>query len=473
MMAETTKIPVQPEPELVGPDGFDEVLLERLEARAWRERMIGRLRLLWENRRLLARVAGCGLLISALMVLLIPKRYESTARLMPPDSQSGAGLAMLAGLSGQMGGALGALAGDVFGMKSTSALFVGILRSRTVSDRLIERFALRKAYRLLPIGRLNIESARTQLASRTVISEDRKSGIITITVTDADPRRAQAIAQAYVEELNRLVAEVATSAARRERIFLEQRLASVKQELDQAAQEFSRFASKNTAIDIKEQGKAMFAAVASLQGQLIAAQTELEGLRQIFTDNNVRVRSVRARIAELQRQLEKLGGREAGASGDVSAHGESLYPSIRTLPLLGVTYADLYRRTKIAEVVFELLTQQYELSKVQEAKEIPTVKVLDEPVVPEVKSFPPRIFITASGTAFAFLLGAVWVLGSKRWSEVDAQDPGKQFAVEVAAAIRAGMHKVARNGFSPRGLPRKLWRQLRGRSEQPESGTEA
>src|SRR5437588_6940153 len=141
----------------------------------------------------------------------------------------------------------------------------------------------------------------------------------------------------------------------------------------------------------------MVEAAATLQGQLIAAESELEGLRQIYSDNNVRVRSVRARIAELKYQLEKIGGKGEGSDQQQA----SLYPSIRRLPLLGVTYADLYRRTRVQEAVFESLTKEYELAKVQEVKEIPTVKVLDSPNIPDKKSFPTRRLIMLLGTAFA------------------------------------------------------------------------
>src|SRR4029077_127180 len=149
-----------------------------------------------------------------------------------------------------------------------------------------------------------------------------------------------AMAQAYVDELDRLVAQVSTSSARRERVFLEERLQKVKGELDSAARNFSDFASKNTAIDIPAQGKAMVEAAATLQGQLIAAQSELSGLQQIYTGNNVRVRAAEARIKELQQKLNEFGG--AGTHDELEGD-HSLYPSIRKLPLLGVRYADLYR----------------------------------------------------------------------------------------------------------------------------------
>src|SRR5437660_11116772 len=174
----------------------------------------------------------------------------------------------------------------------------------------------------------------------------------------------------------------------------------------------------------------MVEAAATLQGQYIASQSELEGLKQVYTDNNVRIRSVRARIAELKRQLEKLGGKGEPVSEPSGQQADFLYPSIRKLPLLGVTYADLYRRTRVQEAVFESLTKEYELAKVQEVKEIPTVKVLDPPNIPDKKSFPPRFVIMLLGTTFAFAIATTWVFGKEAWDQTDSSDTRKAFAQE-------------------------------------------
>jgi capsule polysaccharide export protein KpsE/RkpR len=365
------------------------------------------------------------------VALLIPSRYVASTQLMPPDNQSGSGAAAFLSAASRSGGSLAGIAGDLLGTKNSGALFVGILSSRTVQDRLIEQFDLRHEY-----GDRKMEDARADLGKHTGISEDRKSGILSVSVWDHDPKRAAAMATAYVEELDRLVAQVSTSAAKRERIFLEERLQAVKQDLDASATKFSDFASKNTAIDIPAQGKAMVEAAATLQGQLIAAESELHGLEAIYTDQNVRVKALRARVSELRKQLGKLGG-ESGSAGALSSKSDpSLYPSIRQLPVLGVTYADLYRRTKIQETVYELLTQQYELAKVQEAKEIPSVKVLDAAVVPTKKSFPPVGTFTAVGTAL-FLLGAcAWIFANRTYASIDPQDPRKQLAEEVALTLK-------------------------------------
>jgi len=407
---------------------------------------------LWDHRGLLSRVSLYALLVTTLAAFLVPSRYESTARLMPPDNQSGSGLAMAAAAMSSATGGLGGVAGDLLGLKSTSDSFVGILSSRTVQDKLVQQFDLKKLY-----GDRRMEDARKDLAERTGIGVDRKSQIITITVTDHDPKRAAAMAQAYVEELNRLVAELSTSSARRERIFLEERLRAVSQDLEAAEKEFSQFSSKNTAIDIKEQGKAMVEAAATLQGQYIASQSELEGLKQIYTDNNVRVRSVRARIAELKRQLEKLGGKDEQASESPGQQADYLYPSIRKLPLLGVTYADLYRRTRVEEAVFETLTKEYEMAKVQEVKEIPTVKVLDAANIPDKKSFPPRLFIIFLGTTFVLALAATWVFGNALWQETEADDPRKVFARDVFLTVKARIPRFSRNGSGTDSVSRKFW----------------
>ena len=254
------------------------------------------------------------------------------------------------------------------------------------------------------------------------------------------------MAGAYVDELNRTLASVSTSSARRERIFLEDRLRTVNQDLEASENAFSQFASKNGTIDIKEQGKAMVTAAATLEGEFIAARTELEGIRQIYSDNNVRVRSLKARIGELESQIQKVGGQNDSASPESGTPADSLYPSIRKLPLLGVPYADLYRKTRVQEALFETLTQKYELAKVQEAKEIPTVKVLDPPSLPERKSFPPRILIVMFGGALAFSGGLIWIFGRRQWEQTDPADPGKVLAMEIFDTVKTSIPWVSRNG---------------------------
>src|ERR1700676_2465513 len=190
------------------------------------ERTVAKLRIFWDERKFILRAGAYALLASTFIAVLIPSRYESVTRLMPPDGLGGSGLGLLSLISGRGGagsmgstGGLGGIASDLMGVKSSGALFVGVVQSQTVQDRLIKQFNLMHVYH-----DSKIEDARKDLVEHTDASEDRKSGIVAITVTDRNPKRAASMAQSYVDELGRLVAQVSTSSARRERIFLEQRL---------------------------------------------------------------------------------------------------------------------------------------------------------------------------------------------------------------------------------------------------------
>jgi len=418
MSAESVHSPLLQDTE----NGNSRSLGELRELPAREQRGTAAVQLLWDQRSVLLRWSIWGLLLSTALAFLLPTYYSSSARIMPPTQDSTMGLATLTALGRVGGQGLGMMAGSLLGIRSSGALFMGIMHSRVVEDEIIDRFGLRKSYGV----RLQ-EDARKKLEHNTNIVEDRQSGIITVTVTDHDPKRASELANAYVDELNERLAQVNTSAAHKERVFIEEQLKDTKQQLDEASKNFSQFASENTAIDIKEQGKALVEGAARLQGELIAAQSELKGLEQIYMPKDVRVRSLRARVTELQSQLQKLsGGTNEDSSGDATS-----YPSIRKLPLLGVTYFDLYRRTKIQETVYEILNQEYQLAKIQEAKELPNARVLDPPDIPERKSGPSRTLIILVGLIVFVACGVAWILGKTFWDDVDPGDPRKKLTIEV------------------------------------------
>jgi len=265
-------------------------------------------------------------------------------------------------------------------------------------------------------------------------------------VRDTSPERARDIAQSYLDELNKLVTQTSTSTARRERIFIEQRLHSVENDLERAQLDLSEFSSRSSTVDIKEQTRAMVDVGARLQGQLLVEQSGLQSLRQIYGDGNVRVRESEARIAALQRELEKMTGTSAplpsdplraadSASGSDGDAGE-LYPRLRQLPRLAVPYADLYRRVKVQEAVYELLTQQYELARIEEAKDVPVVSVIDSPGVAEKKSFPPRLLLTLGLTILCTGLASILVLVHNRWTSLDAADPGRMLGDDILSVLR-------------------------------------
>src|ERR1700759_3605405 len=186
-------------------------------------------------------------------------------------------------------------------------------------------------------------------------------------------------------ELNRLLTRVSTSSARRERISVEQRLKTVQDELQQAQIEMSEFSSKNTAIDIKEQARATVDAGAKLDAQLLVARAQLASLRQIYGEENPRVMAAKEQAGVLEHELSLMSGNSQTADDS-----HLLYPSLRKLPALGVEWANLYRRGRVQETVFELLSAQYEAARIQEAREVGTVSVVDAAGIPEKRSFPKR-----------------------------------------------------------------------------------
>jgi capsule polysaccharide export protein KpsE/RkpR len=398
--------------------------------------------LLWKHRKLHSRVMLIALPLSLGIAFVIPKRYESVGRIMPPEQQSGGAL-MLAALASHAGGlgSLGSLAGGLLSGHTSTALFVDLLHSGTIAGHLIDRFHLQQVYHT----RYRIDTAK-HLARCTTIVEDKKSGVITVQVWDTDPARARDLAQGYLDELNKLVTQTSTSSAHQERIFIERRLHSVESDLEIAQLKLSEFSSNNSTIDIKEQIRAMVDAAARVQAELLVEQSGLESMRQIYGDSNLRVRSTEARIASLQRELNKMSGSSSPLTSEVSTGAASetetgkndLYPPLRQLPRLAVPYADLYRQVRVQETVFELLTQQYEMARIEEARNVPVVSVIDPPGIPEKKSFPPRLLLALLLTAFVSAATAAFILMRDRWTSVSSDDLRKILAQDILENVRHG-----------------------------------
>ena len=387
--------------------------------------------LFWDSRRVFTRVAASVFALSILVAFLLPKEYVSGARIMPPE-QGGNTAAMLAALVGKgSAGGLAGLAGSLLGSKNNGALFVALLHSGTVSGHLIDRFDLQRVYH-----KRYREDAAKRLAHLAKITEDPKSGVITIAVTDRTRERARDLAQGYLDELNNLVAKVNTSSAHREREFIEQRLNTVQAELQRAQMELSDFSSKNTTIDIKEQTRATVDAGAKLEGQLIAGQSELDSLRQIYGNQNVRVRAAEARNAILQRELQRANGQSSPDPNGSDIDASHPFPALRQLPQLGVRWANLYRNVRIHETVFDLLSEQYETARIEEVKSIPTVSVIDVPGLPERKSGPHRTLIVLISSFLSAVVTAVFLLARRSWLEMDDEDARRVLATRIAITIR-------------------------------------
>jgi len=376
------------------------------------EQILHFLQLYWKRRVLALTIIGAGIILSVAFALSLQNYYTSTTSLMPPDNSSpySSMLSMLSGSS-----AVESIGGEALGLSTPGELLTSILVSRTVRDAMVARYDLTHYYKAR-----TIEDAGRALGRSTTINQDRKSGIITISVVDKNPEFACKLANGYAAELNRVMTENSTSAARRERIFLEERLKDVKHDLDESSIALSQFSTKNKTIDIPTQAKSMMDASLRIQSLLAEGQSQLAALKQTYSEDNYRVKVVEARNAELERQFKALGGISKVATSTNKPDGFS-YPSMGDLPALGLTYYDLDRKVRVDEAVWETLTKQYEMARVQEAKEIPTIRVLDTADVPVRKSGPKRAIFVLIVTFLSFVLSCIVVFGRAIWEEMDTE----------------------------------------------------
>lgn len=356
----------------------------------------------WVRRRQLALAAVLGTLAGAAVAFCLPDRYTSSASLMPPDANS-LNQPSAINMTGSVPISLGA---SLASQRTPGATVIGILSSRSEQDALIQRYSLSRHYRTD-----SLEAARKELLESSSFDEDKKSGIVTIKVTDSDRAYARDLAQAYVDEVNRLLNVLSTSAAGKEHAFLETRIAAVKAQLDQSSTALSAFSSKHETLNPTGQGTALIQTQAILKEQIVTAQSELAGLQAVYSDGNVRVQTARARLATLQGQLHQMSVTPA-TEGESPAAGS---PSLRQLPMLAVTYADLARQVATQQAVYETLTKQAEIARVQEAKDTPVAKQLDTPVLAERRSSPHRLLICLAGAVLGTMGAFVLVACSAWW----------------------------------------------------------
>ena len=407
--------------------------------------LIRSVRLCWTKRRAFFWIIGAGTLVSIAYSLLVPPMYTSSTTIMPPNSSSGSAL-----ISDLAGGAnlsdSAASAGSLLlGLQTPGAEFVGILQSRTMKESLVKRFDLQKYYK----AKL-IEDACKDLDGDTHIIENQKNGQISITVRAKSPVLAANIAQAYVEELDRLVALDSTSSARRERIFLEGRIKEIQQDLDVSSKLLSKFAAKNNTLDLANQGRAMIESSMKLQAELAVASSQLAALQQEYSPDNIRVRAANARIDELEKQLKMINGQSEKA-GSKTDEVKSTLPSIGDLPSLGVTYEELARRVTVGEAVWQALTKQLEMAKVQEAKEIPVVHVLDPPNIPGRRTSPLRTVIVISGFILSLLIAFVVLNLVSLWESLDTDDERKKLVLDAISPFARAAQRFRQH----EGIPSK------------------
>jgi uncharacterized protein involved in exopolysaccharide biosynthesis len=400
--------------------------------------ILNTLKIMWANARYLLARTLVVMAVSLGILFLQPNRYTATVYMNPPDMNALSGLSLMIaaktgglavpGLSGQMG--------DLLGLRSPGQVYIRQLQTGVVEDELIDQFDLPKVYKT----KTRLQTRRA-LESATTFDEDRKSGVVGVSVTDKDPNRAAQMANAYAERLGMLLAKMSANAGRREREYFETQLDAAQAELDRASRQLSEFGSKNAALDVTEEGKALVDNIAAIQGQLIAAQSELQGLLQVYTESNVRVRQARASISLLKQQLAEMMGKRAQQTADVSTHPDpsskagtgdiTQDANVRRLWGLATPYMDLYRRVKVQEAVVENLTEQFEIAKLQEAHLVSSVEVLDPARPPEKKSGPHRATDALMIGFLTFVLLSGIVIAKDRWYRTPPDDPYKQLLQPV------------------------------------------
>ncbi|WP_158751025.1 Wzz/FepE/Etk N-terminal domain-containing protein [Acidobacterium sp. S8] len=342
-------------------------------------------------------------LVALLVSLLLPKKYTAMTTVLPPQQGSSLSSAIMSQIGNL--GSLGALAGSSMGLKNPNDMFVAMFKSRTVEDAMIERFGLMAEYK-----EKYMSTARKAFESHTTVEAGTKDNLIHISVEDKDPKRAAEMANAYVDAYRGLSQHLAIGEAAQRRLFFEQQLLQAKDNLANAEEALKETEQKTGMIQLDSQARALIESAAALRAQITAKEVQLQGMRTYATSENANVVQTQQELDSMRAQLTKLGG-----SADDSSGGLIVPKGL--VPQAGIEYVRKLRDVKYYETIFEILARQFELAKLDEAKEGALIQVVDPAIVPDYKSFPKRGLITLiAGVAGLFIgiFAALWHEGMER-----------------------------------------------------------
>lgn len=367
---------------------------------------------------ILGGTVGIALLVG-IIVFILPNKYEATARFLPPqDTSSTIATAMLS----QLGG-LSSIAGSALGLKSPNELYIGLLNSRTVLDKVIDRFGLMKRYNKNWIFPFYREDAREKLVEDVLtVTNDDKSGLVTVSIEDKDPRIAADMANAFLEELKLVCKGLAITEAAQRRLFYDEQLKDIKENLAKAEEKMRSFQEKTGVLQVDEQAQAVIQGNAALRAQIAAKEVEIRVLKTFSTGQN----------PDLQKAMELLRGLKAQLAKIEVKTGEGPDPLMPTgrMPSVGLQYVRNMRDLKFNEALYELLMKQYELAKMDEARDATVIQVVDKAVVPEKSEKPKRILLTAAAAFAAFFLSVV-VAFILEFKEKASTYPGNRERIEL------------------------------------------
>jgi tyrosine-protein kinase Etk/Wzc len=347
-------------------------------------------------------------LIALIISLLLPKRYTALTTVLPPQQNSSLSSALMSQIGNL--GSLGALAGSSIGLKNPNDMFVAMFKSRTVEDAMIERFGLMQEYH-----QKYMSTARKAFEGHATVESGTKDNLIRISVEDKDPKRAAEMANAYVEEYRQLSQHLAISEASQRRLFFEQQLDQAKDNLANAEEALKETEQKTGMIQLDSQARALIESAAQLRAQITAKEVQLQGMRTYGTNENADVVQAQQELDSMRAQLAKLGGSADDTSGGlILPRGQ--------VPQVGVEYIRKLRDVKYRETIFEILARQFELAKLDEAKEGSLIQVVDPAIVPDYKSSPKRGLITVVAAIAGMFIGIFAAL-FKEGMERLRQDP--------------------------------------------------
>lgn len=329
---------------------------------------------------------------SVIYSLTLSNIYVSSASILPPQQEGSIG----SGIISQLPGGLGSLAGGFLGINAPSDVWIAILKSETIRDAIINRHNLMRTFKAQ-----NMEDARITLGSKVNI-ELSKEGMISISVKDENPELAATLANAFVEELDKVNKGMVTTAGRRMRVFVEGRLKDVKVDLTKAEETIKAFQERNRAVQLDAQSTAIMAAIGSVKGQVMAKEVELQTLLSYATPNNPQAELLKTQVEELKAKLHEM---EEGKKIPDNPSLKDIFIPTSKIPNLSLQYARLLRDAKVHQTLYEMLTQQYEMARIQEARDTPTIQVLDEAKVPQGGVVPKKrrivMFSTVTAAFFA------------------------------------------------------------------------
>ncbi|MGA3092554.1 MAG: GNVR domain-containing protein [Terriglobales bacterium] len=354
--------------------------------------------LLVGKKRFIVRFVLGAAALAIVISFLLPIRYEAKVVLLPPTQDSSIGSALL-GQLGNIGslGSLASLAGGSLGIKNPGDMYVSLLTSRTVEDAMIRRFGLMAEYRTK-----RMSDTRKKFESRTTVVAGTKDGLIRISIEDRDSKRAAELANGYVEEFRKLSASLAITEAARRRLFFEQQLQRAKDDLAAAEEAMKKTEQSTGVLQIDSQARSLIESAAVLRAQVVAKQVQIEGMRSFAAEDNPNLLLAKQELAALQSQLERLAGSQHDAESDIILSRGKVTES-------GVEYIRRLRDLKYQETVFELLAKEFEIAKLDEAREGAIIQVVDAAVPPDKRSFPPRLLIVIGTTILSFFVVTFWI----------------------------------------------------------------